>query len=266
VLLMNMARFVILGVALYLLPSIAWSATATLLASRDNTIFQNPPNNSAGGGAGIFAGTNGAGSPRRGLLEFDVAASVPAGAIITGAELRMHLGNAPNNNPQTISLHRLTADWGEGTAGSATPGVGGGGMGFAAGPGDATWNQRFFGSTAWSNPGATGDFTPVASGSAIVAGPVETAFTWLSTAALVADVQGWLDNAATNFGWALVNGNEASAGTVKAFYSRSATQNASGGSLDPSFRPTLTITYIPEPSTAALLVLAWPMLLGSRRR
>jgi hypothetical protein len=259
-------RFSTVAFVLALIPTAAWSATASISASKDNTIFQNPANNSAGGAPGIFAGTNGMGSPRRGLLEFDVAAGVPAGATITAVELRMYLGNAPNNNPQTIGLNRRTADWGEGTAGSSTTAIGGSGSGFAAGPGDATWNQRMNGSANWSNPGATGDFNAVASGSATVTGPVETGFSWLSTAALVADVQSWLDSPATNFGWALINGNEASAGTVKAFYSRSAAQNASGGSLDEAFRPMLTITYIPEPSTAVLLVLAFPMSIRSRQR
>jgi hypothetical protein len=233
----------------------AWSATATIAASKDTTIFQNAANNSAGGGPGIFVGTTGGAAPRRGLLAFDIAANLPAGAIITSAELRLHLGNAPNDNPQTIGLHRLTVDWGEGTAGSSTPAIGGSGGGFPAAAGDATWNERFFGSTAWSNPGGTGDFNPVPSGSAVVTGPVETAFTWLSTPALVSDAQGWLAAPATNFGWALVNANETSGGTVKAFYSHSATQNAAGNPLDPSLRPALMITYrIPEPSLVSMLL------------
>jgi hypothetical protein len=263
---MNYIRFTALILALTVMPATAWSATKTIGASKDNTIYQSAVNNSAGGGAGIFSGTNGTGSPRRGLLAFDIAANVPAGATITAAQLTMYLGNAPNNNDQTIDLHRLSVDWGEGTAGSSTPGVGGGGGGFPANSGDATWNTPTFGSGAWTNPGATGDFIAVASASTVVSGPVETAFTWNSTPALVSDVQGWLINPATNFGWALVNANEATSTTVKVFYSRSATQNASSSSLDPAFRPMLTITYIPEPAAAMLFLLACPLAIVHRRR
>ena len=249
------------------LPTPAWSATATIGASRDNTIYQSAVNNSAGGAAGIFVGTNGQGSPRRGLIAFDIASSVPAGAAITAAELTMYLGNANNTNAQSISLHRLAADWGEGTAGSGVAGVGGGGNGSPASAGDATWDERFFGSTAWTMPGAAGDFGAVASTSAVVGGPVDQPHTWLSTPALVADVQSWLDAPAANFGWAIVNANETSVQSVKVFYSRSATLDSAGGQLDPGWRPTLTLTYeIPEPAAAILVVLAVPFVFACRRR
>jgi hypothetical protein len=265
---MNSFHRLLLIACLVLVPSVAQSATATLSASKDNTIFQNQVNNSAGGAAGIFSGSNGTGSPRRGLIAFDVASAIPAGAIITAAELRMYLGNAPNNNAQTIGLHRLNVNWGEGAAGNSAPGIGGGGNGFAAGAGDATWNTPTFGSGAWTNPGATGDFNATASTSTPVTGPVETAFIWLSTPTLLSDVQGWLNSPATNFGWALVSAGEGTSASVKAFYSRSATQNAGGGTLDPAFRPLLTVTYegIPEPSSAILFVLSCTLAYSTRRR
>jgi hypothetical protein len=263
---MNCVRFAAVLAVLVLMPPLARSATTTIGASKDNSIYQSQVNNSAGGAAGIFSGTNGAGSPRRGLIAFDIAANVPAGAMITDAQLTMYLGNAPNSNNQTIGLHRLTMNWGEGTAGSSTPAVGGGGNGFAAGTGDATWSTPTFGSGAWTNPGGTGDFIVTASASTVVNGPIETSFTWVSTPALVSDVQGWLTNPATNFGWALINAGESANSTVKAFYSRSATQNGSGGTLDPAWRPALTITYIPEPTTALLFVLACPLAIRHRRR
>ena len=225
---MNVTRLSVLILALSLTPS-ARSAVVTIPASKDNTIIQNNPNNSSGGGAGIFVGTNGAGSPRRGLLAFDIAANVPAGSTITSASLVMHLGAAGSTAGVTIGLHRLTADWGEGTAGSSTPTVSGGGNGFAAAPGDATWNERFMGSAAWSSPGASGDFNPAASASRIVGGEVGIPdYVWGSSAATVADVQNWLDSPATNFGWALINANEGTNQSVRAFYSRSATLNSTG--------------------------------------
>ena len=263
----NSIRRAVLSILIFGLPAPAWSATAIIGASRDNSIYQSAVNNSAGGAAGIFAGTNGQGSPRRGLIAFDVAANVPAEATITGAQLTMHLGNQNNATGQAVGLHRLTADWGEGTAGSSTLNVGGGGNGFPAAAGDATWSERFFGSTAWTNPGASGDFNPAASASATVGGLLDAPIHWLSTPQLVSDVQSWLDGPATSFGWAIVNANEASPATVKVFYSRSATVNAAGDTLDASFRPALAVTYVvPEPSAAMLLLLACPLALGRRRR
>jgi hypothetical protein len=248
----------------------ARSASVTIGANKDNSIYQNFANNSAGGSAGIFVGTAGTGSPRRGFIAFDVAGSVPVGATITSAQLTLYLGKVGGASNQTVGLHRLTADWGEGTAGDSNPTIGNSGMGFAAGAGDATWNARSFGSSLWTSPGATGDFNATASAGAVIAPIVAppNPSAWLSTPALVNDVQGWLSNPATNFGWVLINTNEASPGTVCAFYSRSATADAGGDPLDPIARPALTITYdaVPEPATAVLLLSASQLLVVGRRR
>lgn len=244
----------------------AWPATTSIVASKDNSIFQSAVNNSAGGAAGIFSGANANGSPRRGLIAFDVAGNVPQGAIIIELQLTMYLGNAGSALPQSIGLHRLTADWGEGTAGSSSPTVGGSGNGSAASPGDATWNQRFFGSTNWTSAGATGDFASVASTTTIVGNALDTPYHWFQSTAMRDDVQGWLDNPGSNFGWAVINSNETTSGSVRAFYSRSATQNSTGGTLNPDFRPMLTITYIPEPTTTLLLLLAGPLAIVRRQR
>jgi hypothetical protein len=231
--------------AVLLLPHVARPITVTIGAIKDNTIFQSNSNNSAGGFAGIFSGANGQGSPRRGLIAFDIAGNVPGGSVITAAQLTLYLGNSPNNDAQMIGLYKLTRDWGEGTAGSSSLSIGGGGSGFAASPGDATWSDAMLGSVPWTGLGAAGDFNMVASATAPVTGPIDTPFTWTSTVALVDDVQSWLDDDATNFGWALVNANEAASQSVKAFYSREATQDSSGvpNSLDPAWRPSLTVTY-----------------------
>jgi hypothetical protein len=262
---MKFARIAAFLITCSIIPATSESAVTTISASKDNTIFQNPATNSAGGAAGIFSGANGAGSPRRGLIAFDIAGNLPPGAYIQSAVLGMYLGNAPNSNPQNVELHRLAVNWGEGTAGSSSPTVSGAGNGFDAGVGDATWNTPTSGSGAWTNPGATGDFIAAASATTAVSGPVDTSFTW-NSAGLLDDVRGWYTNSATNFGWLLFNAGEGSSQSVKAFYSRSATQNASGGTLNPEFRPRLIITYIPEPATITLFVLAGPLAILRRRR
>src|SRR5262249_10149697 len=153
--------------------------------------------------------TNGMNSPRRGLLDFDIAGNVPAGATITGVQLTLFLGQVAgsggggggDSTPRTIELHLLTANWGEGITGLGST-IAGSGMGFPANNGDATWNARMFPGTLWASPG--GDFAASASGSTIVDTVVNNGYVWLSTPALVSNVQGWLNNPASNFGWAVI--------------------------------------------------------------
>lgn len=130
--------------------------------------------------------------------------------------------------PETIRVHRLLADWGEGTSNAS----GNEGTGTSSASGDATWVHRFFNSDSWNNPG--GDFSSVFSASTSVGG--SGSYTWGSTSQLVADVQGWVDQPSINFGWVLI-GNEAGSQTAKRFDSR---ENGTSAN-----RPVLTITYTP---------------------
>src|SRR2546423_12638417 len=68
------------------------AAQVTVGAAKDASIFSANPNNSNGGGLGVFTGADGSGNKLRALLQFDVAAAVPPGSTITGAELTPHLG------------------------------------------------------------------------------------------------------------------------------------------------------------------------------
>jgi len=146
---------------------------------------------------------------------------------------------------QTVTLHQLLADWGEGS--SLAGGQEGGGASSASG--DATWIHRFFNSTTWDSAG--GDFDSSTSTSQTVSG--NGAYSWASTQ-MVADVQAWVNASSTNFGW-LLKGNESSNQTTKRFDSR---QNSNA-----SNRPTLTITYtladptpVPGTGTWGLILIA----------
>ena len=125
-----------------------------------------------------------------------------------------------------MDLHRATADWGEGTSDAGANE----GSGAPATTGDATWLHRFFNSTFWATPGGTFALTPSASQTVSGLGT----YTWGSTAGMVSDVQQWLSNPSSNFGWVIL-GNEEVTVTSKRFDSR---QNAI-----PSSRPTLIVRY-----------------------
>ena len=189
--------------------------TVSLGASKDNTLFSTNGETSNGAGDSLFSGRTGGGggdgTRQRAVLAFDVAAAVPAGSRIAAAELTLTLRSAGNRGGEEVhALHRLREDWGEGESN------GSGGQGAPAAPGDATWLHTFYPDEFWTTEG--GDFDPASSASRLIgeeAGP----YTWPSSDALVADVQAWLDEASTSYGW-LVLGNESETGTAQVPQSR----------------------------------------------
>jgi hypothetical protein len=213
----------------------ASSASANIVnitPSKDNTLYQYVPADgdlSNALGFHFFTGKTALGQNRRGVLAFNVAGNIPAGSTITGVTLSMNMSRTPVSTAYTVELHKLLADWGEGTSQAS----GDEGIGAPATPNDATWRHRFFDTTFWATQG--GDFlaTVSASQSVSVVGP----YTWNSPQ-MVADVQNWLDNPSANFGW-LVLGDESTTATAKRFDTRE--------SANP---PVLTIEYIPGPRLA----------------
>lgn len=194
---------------------------ATLAANRDNSIFSELPGNSNGAGD-LFAGliVNGAGS-RRALMRFELPA-IPAGSQVTSTSLTLQVTKTSPATAAdfTFGLHRLTRDWGEGTSAGI-------GQGAPAVDGEATWEEGKFNEEAWTNPG--GDFIATDSASRLVGNL--GSYTWTS-AGLAADVQTWLDQPATNFGW-ILRGDETVA-SAKVFGAR---HGATGPSLEVRYRP-----------------------------
>jgi hypothetical protein len=204
-------------------------AIINLTPSKDNTLYEYDPadgDRSNGAGFHFFAGETAVGELRRGVLAFDIAGHIPAGSTILAVTLSMNMSRTALDTARTVELHKLLADWGEGT--SHAPGEEGDGA--PATPNDATWRHRFFDTIFWTNQG--GDFSATVSASQSV-GPIGQ-YIWTS-AQMVADVQSWLDNPGNNFGW-LVLGDESTIATAKRFDSRE--------SASP---PMLTIQYIPGP-------------------
>ena len=214
----------------------ASAVTVAFEPSKDNTLYESATGASSNGaGDSLFAGMTAANLARRAVLAFDVAQQIPPGSIINSASLSLTVTRNALTPVAGITVHALGADWGEGTSDGALNEGGGA----SATAGDATWIHRFFPNQFWSTEG--GDFAPVPSAAAAVGG-IGT-YSW-SSAELAADVQGWVDNPGSNFGWAVV-GEESASTTARRFGSRE--------NVNPATRPVLTVDYSPPP--AATLVL-----------
>ncbi|MFZ5830784.1 MAG: DNRLRE domain-containing protein [Planctomycetota bacterium] len=237
-----------LGLVGALMAAESYAAVIEIQPAKDNTLIQStdPGAQRSNGQGDIFSGRTGQNPPtisvRRGLIQFDIAGSLPAGVIITSVTLTIPGVQGRSGDP-TTTLHRVLQDWGEGASEFI------GGQGDGAEDNDATWLYRFYNkanpteSLAWSTPG--GDFVSAASGSSVISDDLGGGqlFSW-SSAGMVDDVRFWLANPSQNFGW-LILGDESMGQTAKRFNS--------GESAVP---PVLAVEYVPEPSTVVLALAA----------
>jgi hypothetical protein len=137
-------------------------------------------------------------------------------------------------------LHRALKSWGEGDKFSPTNCTSCAGQGAIATTNEATWYFRHaFTSNAWVTAGGAmnSDYLTSASSGVTVYTENESPYTMTSTAQLVADVQLWLDNPTTNFGWFVVCQQEGTIFTARRIASREDTNNA----------PRLQINYLVPP-------------------
>jgi len=245
----NRSLFAVCGIAVGVLAGVAGASEQVVVtASKDATLYEDAEGDlSNGGGDHFFVGRSGqnTGTARRGLLAFDLTGLLPDDAVILNVRLRLHM-SLTSSLDQTQSLHRLLADWGEGNANAP----GGEGGGAAAQIGDATWLHTFYADQFWTNPG--GDFDPTISASTVVSWQTDF-YSW-SDDQMVADVEGWIADPSSNFGWLLM-GDESMLSTTKR-YDSIENENI-------EYRPVLIINYVPAPSALALLGLG---LMAPRRR
>ena len=203
-------------------------SSVNLSAVKDNTLYEHSSGAlSNGAGDHFFAGrTSSSALIRRGVIAFDISGNISSGSTINSVKLTLHMSRTGVGD-ETVELHKILADWGEGTSNAS----GNEGGGASATTGDATWNHTFFNTSTWTTAG--GDFSATVSAGATVGGIGD--YTWGSTAQVVADVQAWLDDPSTNFGW-LLEGNE-DARSAKRFDSK---ENGNAANV-----PVLTITFTP---------------------
>jgi hypothetical protein len=203
-------------------------------AAKDNTLYESASGSiSNGAGQHFFCGRSADGDLKRAVIKFDVSgAGIPPGSVITEAVLGLTMTRSESGQ-QPIALHRLNADWGEGTSDARENE----GSGAEAKTGDATWQHTFFSESFWESAG--GDFVADASASQTVGG--RGAYQWESPT-MLEDVREWFENPAENFGWLLL-GDETRNRTTKRFGSR---EN------EEAF-PMLTVRYEAPPCRSALV-------------
>ncbi len=212
--------------------------TVELPAALDNTLIEtDDPFLSNGAGEHFHVGRTlqPAGiSIRRGLIRFDLT-SIPPGSTINAATLRLRMSRT-QTGPVDVSTHVVLQAWGEG----ASDADGNEGVGALAAAGDATWAHTFFDTSFWGVLG--GDFLTSPSATTSVDG--NGFYDWTG-AGLADDVQAWVNDPGSNFGW-LIMGDETQAGTAKRFDSR---QNN-----NESRRPVLIIDFTPPADVGACCV------------
>lgn len=229
----------------------AHAATIVINPSKDNTLYEDGGGTySNGAGEVLFTGVTGpfgGQSKRRAVMAFDIAGSLPEGAVIESVSLRIYASQSGSSAIAKFFLHGMVGDWGEGISNAGPTG----GTGVASQPGDATWIHSHFGSALWANPG--GDFHLNVSADAEISIPGYYEFTGPG---LLADVESWLANPEANFGW-LIKGEEKGE-----FFTARRISSSESQSLEQ--RPALMITYsiIPEPGTVVVCLLAMGVLFG----
>ncbi|MDH3610288.1 MAG: PQQ-dependent sugar dehydrogenase [Nitrosopumilus sp.] len=209
-----------------------------LQAEKDNTIFDEDGTKSCGACHYFFVGsTNHGGDIRRALIEFDVS-SIPVNSTVTNVEFEFVVSRLVDSTTAVMNVHKVNDEWGEEASTAVNPcfpctGEGNGGPAL---PGDATWSHRFFDTDTWISSG--GDFVDMPSVNVTLAGSTGI-HTTTSNAAMVADVQGWVDDANTNHGWLLKLDStyEDSFGTARAIDSRT---------VDVGTPPILRVTFGPS--------------------
>jgi hypothetical protein len=205
---------ILMGAAVLLLAPGAESAralTLTVMPSADTCMRDNAPDMTSGDVNPLLVGNSK--DPftvhNRALLKFDVS-SIPTNAIVTDATLMTVIFRS-NTGPANYDLHRVLVDWNEY---------------------EATWNNRSA-STAWLAGGGQ-------SGTEFVSQPSVTAQiddAIFSSAGTISDVQQWVGNSGTNYGWIMLPTGDLS-GTGKQI-----------GSRESVYSSTLTVEYsLPGPA------------------
>ena len=194
--------------------------TVFLTPVADTALLQSFPSNNFGAQTFFNSGTTQTYLTNRALMKFDLAAALPAGTKITFAQLSLEVVGQPvdGDAPSSFQLRRMRRDWGEGTKKGNPPT-----LGALATAGEANWTHRFALTTnEWAAPGGVEglDFVAANSGEQYVYGINLSPYLFDATTNMLADLQGWLAQPETNFGWMLLSLSEAENFSARRFASR----------------------------------------------
>lgn len=200
------------GVAAAWLPLAVFANNLTVGTVQDSMVTEQFPGTPQGTNIVMIAGTNGQDEDSRSLLAFNLAA-IPSNAVVTSAALTVKVVKLAPGFPSSgkMDLHRLLVPWGDAAA---------------------TWTNRLAG-VHWSTNGAAApvDFTNAVTQQITVSS--QTAYTFVSNSNMVADVQRWVSNPGTNFGWILISELQGTLFSECKFGTRE----------DPANAPSLTVQY-----------------------
>lgn len=202
----------------FLVPAILQAESVTLIPSADTAMLSLNPDNNYGRLTTVPVGPiNKPSHFARALLKFDVASALPAGAVVASVRLKLQMTKeAIGESGNTVGLHRMLVDWGEGAKSA-------GNHGSAATAGEANWKARKLGTAEWVTPGGLAGADFVAAPSGTLEWNEPASYTFASNPGLVADVQALRDNPTANEGWLLRSTDESPAGAAKRIVSREGT-------------------------------------------
>jgi hypothetical protein len=213
-----MIRRIVLSGWLLLSASLAPVSAADLsvFPAADTSLFDIVPTNNIGADPWLVVGRTKNGQVGRSLIRFALTNLAP-GTIIEAARVEFEVVRVPQQItpvPSFFTLHRMAQSWSEGNKTGA--------LGQGASPGEPTWLAAAHPATLWSTPGAVGAADSVATPSATTATPVDDfgRYTFPSSPGLVADVQAWVNNPASNHGWLVRSQGEATNATARRIGSR----------------------------------------------
>jgi len=218
-------RFVIFVALLGFAELQAGEMSAVLLPIADTGLYEITPTNNLGRSTGVPVGAHFGAKRSRYLLGFAPASALPAGAVVTRAELQVQV-TAAGSPSWNYSVHQMLRDWVEGNQE--------GNNGSPAAPGETTWLARNHPAGLWTLPGGSegADYSATPSATAALGGAGST--NAITSAELAADVQLWLDQPTLNFGWMIRAVDE----TVPQTARRIASRETDSG-------PVLIVHYLP---------------------
>ena len=205
-----------LSISLATIPLVSAAETTIQPSSADSYMNEGAKDTNYGGQTYIEVSSKpSAWGNARGILKFDLS-SIPSGSTITSVTLSLYLYSTRGYD-RTFGIHKVTKNWTE-------SGV--------------TWN-KYDGTNNWTTSG--GDYEATASAT-VTAGAVWNIWVDWSSSTLVSDVQGFVNNPSTNFGWIIKDQTEGSSNQdwVR-FYSKEYTGT--------TLRPKLEVTYTTEGDT-----------------